>query len=135
MTELVEGKPHWEFETVAGGPVISFDGTIEDLYTYVNDEYPEYLNNVFDMEIVRRGEEIEERDEGMSMLDKRTDFSKSARYCYTSNARADGPAITNGIKYLRGVKGRPSLKPGHSSRVSCSWNSGIRWSNNVSDAA
>jgi hypothetical protein len=42
--------------------------------------------------------------------------------------------ISNGIKYLRGLSGHPRAGPGpgNCARVSCSYQSGIWWCNDVS---
>ncbi|RDI80366.1 hypothetical protein Vi05172_g9643 [Venturia inaequalis] len=44
---------------------------------------------------------------------------------------ADQGAIEKGVKYLRGISGRPHLGPGPGEcvRVSCSWRSAIEWCN------
>ncbi|KAM0321281.1 hypothetical protein ACHAQA_010192, partial [Verticillium albo-atrum] len=118
----------WEVETGPGGPVIAFNGTVEEFFAHVSDAYPDYLDKAFDLEAVFGFPSVEKREVG-----RRTDFSAVNPRCWSSsNLACDAPAISTGINYLRGVKGKPTLPANGSSRVSCSWNSGIRWINHVS---
>jgi hypothetical protein len=124
-TEFV---PEWEVELHPGGPMVKVRGTIEQVRA----------------EMIRRNPDFETHypinqtaiDERVSSLTKRTDWTTSTYSCGNW-----GPAkissIREGISYLYGLNGRPTngAGPNACGRVSCSWNSGIWWCNNVSHAS
>nr|XP_036583894.1 uncharacterized protein CTRU02_06025 [Colletotrichum truncatum]KAF6793153.1 hypothetical protein CTRU02_06025 [Colletotrichum truncatum] len=65
-------------------------------------------------------------------MEKRTDFSRASYSCYDAPIRASSQRITEGIRYLRAVKGRPRAGPNQKGRVSCSYGAGIWWVNRAS---
>src|SRR6187549_519178 len=65
------------------------------------------------------------------ILAKRADFRNAKYNCEFSAAALN--RASEGIAYLRGVSGRPSNGPGpgNCGRVSCGYNAGIWWCNDV----
>lgn len=110
--------------------MVILNGTIEQVHDQLVELNPnwdsEYLTEVVDdFEKPQDGKEVE----------KRTDFFGAKTICGRNGWRAaKGATIREGIGYLRGVNGKPSMGPGpgNCGRVSCSYDSGIFWCNDVS---
>lgn len=116
--------PEWEVELYPGGPMVKARGTVEEVRAEMIKRNPDFETHYpINTTVI---------DEEFTALDKRTDFTGSTHYCANM-----GPArlwrVKEGIAYLRGLKGQPTNGPGPGAcgRVSCSWNSGIWWCNNV----
>ncbi|KAM5341235.1 hypothetical protein ACJ41O_015344 [Fusarium nematophilum] len=124
--------PTWVFNAIPNGPVIEYTGTVQGLYSYVNDNYPQHLGAVFNLDVLEQENESSS-EENFSIIEKRTDFSQASHKCTVPiNERPTRKSAQNGINYLRSVKGRPVNDPGKCGRVSCAWNAGISWCNNDS---
>ncbi|KAJ0126369.1 ATP-dependent DNA helicase [Fusarium oxysporum f. sp. albedinis] len=115
----------WEFDIIEGQQPIVFNGTVEEVWTQLNEEYPEYaakaldrINNYVDGYNTRS-------DSDTDVLDKR-DHNVCRTFTW---AKQDH--IYRGISYLRGVGGRPRIRAGPQvcDRVSCSYDSAIWWCN------
>lgn len=93
-------------------------GTVQEIRAELIKINPTYVQDYPAM--AARDQSSIETNEGTMRLHKR-DVK-----CYRSRD-ASRDAIEEGIRYLRGVKGRPHLGPGPNkcTRVSCSWDSGI----------
>ncbi|KAJ0412967.1 hypothetical protein BJY00DRAFT_98693 [Aspergillus carlsbadensis] len=131
--------PDWEIPAFPNGEPLKFTGTIEEVHAELialNPNWDEdFLSDVEDIPYPDESDfELETRSldtEGVTTLAKRTDFSSSRFFCFGRWGSASHRRIGEGIRYLRGVGGRPSLAAGPSrcSRVSCSYNSAIHWCN------
>ena len=124
FTEVI---PEWEVQVHPDGRTITARGTIEQAVAAaraVNPDFDESFNITSGL------------PENTSVLDKRTVFDEntSTFTCQNSLPLTSIEAINDGIKYLKGVKGRPHLVGGSNvcSRVSCSYHAAIWWCNNVS---
>ncbi|KAJ5747690.1 uncharacterized protein N7511_009386 [Penicillium nucicola] len=125
ITEAPEGYgidiPEWEIEITPGGNRVILNGTIEEAH----DEILK-LNPKWDEEFLA---DLPVEDQPATLV-KRTDFY-GAKYVCGKWTSARYKPISNGIKYLRGIKGNPRAGPGPSNcaRVSCSYKSAIWWCN------
>ncbi|KAE8343326.1 hypothetical protein BDV24DRAFT_161763 [Aspergillus arachidicola] len=113
----------WEVETTPGGSTVVLNGTVEQVLSQLRDINPNY-----DAEFAIPADEVEhpvEEEATSSHLTKRGDV-KCGGY-----PKARRVHIEQGIKYLRGVPGKPQRGPGPGScgQVSCSWSSAIWWCN------
>jgi hypothetical protein len=100
------------------------NGTIEEVH-----EELLKLNPKWDEDFLM---DLPDEDESSALV-KRTDFY-GAKYVCGKWSSARSKPISNGIKYLRGLSGHPRAGPGpgNCARVSCSYQSGIWWCNDVS---
>ncbi|UNI17267.1 hypothetical protein JDV02_003624 [Purpureocillium takamizusanense] len=115
--------PQWEVEVSPAGPKAALNGTIE----HVHEELVK-LNPDWDATYL---------NDSLSTLQRRNVFGSSPGYfCRRRWGDALASEIRIGIRYLRGVHGRPTNGPGWGtcSRVSCSWNSAIWWCNDNKEA-
>jgi hypothetical protein len=112
----------WKVETSPGGPIVVLNGTIEEVHAQLLKINPNY-----DTDFEAIADQREAPQAGPSLI-KRDDV-----HCGYW-ALADEQVIETGIAYLRRVQGQPVLGPGPSKcgRVSCSYDSGIWWCNDVS---
>lgn len=119
---LVESPVVWEVEAFKDGPTLKLEGTIQEVHKQLVAINPNYDT---DFNLGATNDKVA-RD-----LSKRTDFSHSHTIC------GNFPSTTvdhlgQGINYLRGVGGRPSMGGrGTCGRVSCSYNTAIWWCNDV----
>ncbi|KAF4446344.1 hypothetical protein FALBO_17086, partial [Fusarium albosuccineum] len=119
-----EGPPiQWEVKAFRDGPELHLNGTIEEVRAELLSLSPNY-----DADFADQGPDD---DEDRVTLEKRTDFSNANTNCDFPGNFASAPRIDQGIKYLRGVKGKPRMPagPGACGRVSCGYNAGIWWCN------
>jgi hypothetical protein len=127
--------PSWEVQVIPGGELITLNGTIEEVHAellHLNSNWDEDFPEEPEAEDTNESTDLVERDFD-SPLDKRTDFTNSKYNCFGPYGLAKSIAINQGITYLRKVKGNPraSAGPSRCGRVSCSYNSGIYWCNDV----
>lgn len=115
--------PELEAEVFPGGETIKVNGTVQDLHAKLLSLNPNW------------DKDFPDADEGKGVTPNR-DHAKRSIFLY-QNVWCDGPyglaatePLTNGISYLRKLKGQPWLDKG-CARVSCSWKSAIYWCNLV----
>lgn len=119
--------PQWDFEVTPGGDHIVLNGTVEQVLEQLGESNPKLMAsfNLFGED----GQIIKTRDETdpLPLKDFRPDCSSGLEYGRIS-------AWEDGIKYLKGVPGKPvnGPGPGQCGRVSCSWRTAIIWCNDVS---
>ncbi|KAF5007077.1 hypothetical protein FDECE_6581 [Fusarium decemcellulare] len=119
-----EGPPiQWEVKAFRDGPELHLNGTIEEVHAELLS-----LNPNYDADFANQGPDD---DEDRVTLEKRTDFSNANTNCNFPGNLAYAPRVDQGIKYLRGVKGKPGMPagPGACGWVSCGYNAGIWWCN------
>lgn len=98
----------------------------------LEENYPDFATQV--LEGIEAVEEHHSINEDSQFLEKRQHFNK----CFNQPQSASTAPIDQGIKYLRGVPGRPVLGPGNGPGKgrcvipSCSYKSAILWCNDVS---
>jgi hypothetical protein len=111
-----------------GGELITLNGTIEEVHAELL-----RLNSNWDEDFLEEPTDLAKRDFDSADLEKRTDFTNSKCNCFGPYGLAKSIAINQGITYLRKVKGKPRASAGLSRcwRVSCSYDSGIYWCNDV----
>ncbi|KAJ4205006.1 hypothetical protein NW759_014672 [Fusarium solani] len=121
--------PEWEVEVTPGGPTTVLNGTIEEVHNELLQLNPDWDEEYIGNSTADAGE-INERDAGFRLL-ARTDFSDAAYRCGGRWPKCRTTFISQGIYYLRSVKGKPrnGPGPGNCGRVSCSFNSAIWWCN------
>lgn len=119
--------PTWELE-IAPNRVETFEGTIEEAVAQAIALEPSFEKTFF-----------EAADEAVAAADateSKRSLSPRAALCYNRSdwQQCSASAIEAGVRYLRGVSGKPRLGagPGACSRVSCSYNSAIFICNDVS---
>lgn len=109
-------------ETFPGGPKKSITGTVQDVVAELDITNPNWKD---DFNLTQSN--IEARDLSFPftgiICDARLGEWQRAQWYY----------IDDGIYYLNGVPGTPTLGPGpgNCGRVSCSYNSAIYWCNDV----
>ncbi|KAL4962766.1 uncharacterized protein BDV14DRAFT_99136 [Aspergillus stella-maris] len=124
--------PEWDVEVTPGGERITLNGTVEEVRRELLTLNPRWEE---DFAFTVSGKDAAESDDDDGLLVKRTDFYGAKYVCRKwSNARYK--PISNGIKYLRGVSGRPVAGPGpgNCARVSCSYDSAIWWCNDAKES-
>ncbi|CCF35349.1 hypothetical protein CH063_01288, partial [Colletotrichum higginsianum] len=129
--------PEWDLEVTPGGEVVTLNGTVEQVVAQLRELNPNYdsdfgldLPSAEDAELLAS---LVSEDVASDGLEKRTDFSGRNYICRGRWGNASARAIYSGIRYLRGIGGKPRLPAGPSvcSRVSCSYNAGIQWCNDA----
>lgn len=120
----------WNLETTSG-TTVNFTGTIQQVMETAKKQNIDLKQNPN----ASSSSSIQLAQKGTSSDDDFHAAGQSADACDVWNqslARVD--KIQDGIKYLRGVTGKPSMGPGpgNCGRVSCSWNAAIYWCNDVS---
>lgn len=112
-----------EVQAVPGGDKMSLSGSVEEIHAQLLN-----LNPNFDKDFPA--------DQGKAAtVDSRSLSKRFGPQCGTSLNNyggwnfASANGIQNGINYLRGVQGKPTLGPKQCSRVSCSWDDAIWWCN------
>ncbi|KGO38353.1 hypothetical protein PEX1_068910 [Penicillium expansum] len=111
----------WEVETKPGGPKVILNGTVQEIYAELIN-----INPTYDLDFAAMpAQAIVDTNNETSHLHKRLDVTCN-NYDQAISSR-----IKEGIRYLRGVNGKPSNGPGpgNCGRVSCSYNSAIWWCN------
>lgn len=117
-----------ELQAVPGGDKMNLTGTIDEIHAKLLS-----INPNFD-------EDFPSGDDNESTLDSRALAKRFGPKCgdslnnYGGWNFASANGIQDGINYLRGVKGKPTLGPKQCSRVSCSWNDAIWWCNDNSNS-
>lgn len=116
--------------------MVVLNGTIEQVHVQLLELNPnwdeDFLSDV-EEEPFTDNDSVTEGDAVLG-LDRRTNFQGSKYNCYGRWAQIHAFVIRDGIRYLRGVKGKPNMGPGpgNCGRVSCSYSSAIYWCNDVS---
>ena len=112
-----------EYQITPGGPSVVLDGTVQEARAQLL-----RLNPNWDSDF-RRAREL-----GSSALTKRNMWDGADVSCENRWGAVRPDAIKDGIKYLRGVEGKPSMGPGPGvcARVSCDVAAGIWWCNDAS---
>ncbi|KFY95103.1 hypothetical protein V498_03520 [Pseudogymnoascus sp. VKM F-4517 (FW-2822)] len=96
--------PSWEVEVTPGGEKVILDGTIQEVHAQLVKLNPKW-NEDFNFQ--------PSAPLTSANVDKRTLFDASMRHnCLKPHLFAATPTIKEGIRYLRGVKGRPSTNTG-----------------------
>ncbi|KAK3986178.1 hypothetical protein QBC44DRAFT_248763 [Cladorrhinum sp. PSN332] len=123
----------WEMETSPGGPTVYLNGTVEEVYSQLLEINPQYetlygtIEQNAEKNIKARSEQQQQEQLNIESREYR-DWTD----CTINNWEwASMVRIEQGIRYLQGVSGRPTLGPGPArcSRVSCSYDSAIYWCN------
>ncbi|KXX78412.1 hypothetical protein MMYC01_205883 [Madurella mycetomatis] len=115
----------WEVQAFPDGPMMNITGTLEHVYselTKINPNYDEFVSSL----------EAERAVDARSVEKRFGPVCGSAGYGWEYAIKND---IQEGISYLRGVSGQPSMGPGpgNCGRVSCSYDSAIWWCNDNTD--
>lgn len=114
----------WALEAQPHVPYHLFTGTVEQVFHHVSNNYPDYQWPGLDLEAAA----------GVSHArSDQSDPDPGNVQCFRFAACALGNALS-GITYLKGVPGQPVEGPGPGAcgRVSCGYNCGIWWCNDVS---
>ncbi|EAU32469.1 predicted protein [Aspergillus terreus NIH2624] len=113
----------WEVETKPGGPTVALNGTVQDIYARLIE-----INPTYDRDFAARVPQARSNDDEAPHLQKRFDIKCN------NHGSANLKLIKEGIAYLYGVRGKPTIGPGPGKcgRVSCSWSAAIWWCNDVS---
>ncbi|KAF6790352.1 hypothetical protein CMUS01_16276 [Colletotrichum musicola] len=118
----------WEIQAFESGPMLTLNGTIEEVNSQVLEINPDFeFNEPSESELAALYD--------ASAFEKRTDFSGSHYMCDTRDwMPCYLSRIKKGIAHLRGTSGRPKNGPGpgNCGRVSCAGRSAIWWCNDVS---
>ena len=110
----------WEARATPGGPVVRVKGTVEDVVAELAKTNPDIRENIIAAAANKQ------------VMD--TKYEQESYQCFGRWKPAPRDVIKQGIDYLRGVNGQPSLGPGlgNCTRVSCSYDAAIWWCNDVS---
>ncbi|KAF6835525.1 hypothetical protein CPLU01_04201 [Colletotrichum plurivorum] len=115
----------WEIQAFESGPMLTLNGTIEEVNSQVLEINPDFeFNEPSESELAALYD--------ASAFEKRTDFSGSHYMCDTRDwMPCYLSRIKKGITHLRGTSGRPKNGPGpgNCGRVSCAGRSAIWWCN------
>lgn len=113
MSSVVQAYP--------GAPNITLNGTIQEVYAQLLEINPNY------------DEDWKNEPSEMGTVSDAFNLWAYTLRCSPNNGVTQGP-VKEGIEYLRKVRGQPHLGrgPRKCERVSCSWNTGIFWCNDVS---
>ena len=118
----------WEVPISPGGPVVTLNGTVQEVYAQLLKINPNY------------GSQLGPTTDSSSAYEGNSELNSPEYEIKTIVCGAYYPAlvarIEEGIKHLRSVPGSPGNGPGPKDcgRVSCSWNAAIYWCNDVSEA-
>ncbi|KAM0280203.1 hypothetical protein ACHAQH_004160 [Verticillium albo-atrum] len=132
--------PTWEVEISPGGPIIEVTGTIEEVTEQLHKANPNFEEDWGILPRSAYNDDEEPEAPGvsprrLSSLERRTDFSGAKTLCniWGWNDNCTVTVIRNDIKYLRGVKGRPTAGPGpgQCARVGCQNGCGTFWCNDA----
>ncbi|KAL2826231.1 hypothetical protein BDW59DRAFT_171895 [Aspergillus cavernicola] len=113
--------PEWDVEITPGGERVTLNGTVEEVREELLRLNPRWNDDFL--------EGLPDESEHSTLV-KRTDFYGAKYVCGRWSGARHNP-IVDGIKYLRGISGRPGAGPGpgNCGRVSCSYDSAIWWCN------
>lgn len=123
----------WEMPSSPDGSTVTVKGTVQDAVAKLNEVNPNWKAD-FNFTDPDTAAKIESRSD-VSDLETRASFGSPLCNIRTHEwGYAGVPAIIQGIKYLKGVPGKPTNGPGpgNCGRVSCSEGSAIYWCNDVS---
>lgn len=120
--------PQWDFEVTPGGDHVVLNGTVEQVMDHLQASNPKLMAsfNLFG-EDGRRAVEKRDETDPLPPSHFRPDCDKDLQL-------AKVHAWESGMDYLARVPGKPvnGPGPGECGRVSCSYNTGIWWCNDVS---
>ncbi|KAK3987509.1 hypothetical protein QBC44DRAFT_245830, partial [Cladorrhinum sp. PSN332] len=123
----------WEAQPTPDSPFIHVNGTIQNLVAELTRLNP-HLEADIDAAIRASEQETSANPElaARDLLAKRYDVD--GYFCFGRWAAGRLDPLNEGIRYLRGVGGRPTRGPGpgNCSRVSCSYKTAIYWCNDNS---
>ncbi|KAJ0339264.1 hypothetical protein COL922a_004649 [Colletotrichum nupharicola] len=125
-TNYVIHDVEWDVQAFPGGPMLTLNGTVEQVYQALVDINPNYDADfgVEDVEV-----------DVSPVLERRTDFTGSSYFCRGRWVNDVASYAMDGINYLYKVQGKPrnGAGPGNCGRVSCSGQdkggTGIWWCN------
>jgi hypothetical protein len=102
---------------------VALNGTVQDIYARLIE-----INPTYDRDFAARVPQARSNDDEAPHLQKRFDIKCN------NHGSANLKLIKEGIAYLYGVRGKPTIGPGPGKcgRVSCSWSAAIWWCNDVS---
>lgn len=114
----------WEARPFPGAAPVLIKGTIEDVVDSMVALNPRYLENITD----HPPPPDNDMTKSLAALDYR------GHYCFGDLPLCSQTHTYMGAVYLSRLDGQPSAGPGpgECARVSCEWNSGITWCNDVS---
>lgn len=117
----------WEARPFPGAAPVHIKGTIEDVVASMVALNPRYLENITDHLAPPTDKDM---TKSLAALDYR------GHYCFGDLPLCSQTHTFMGAVYLSRLDGQPSAGPGpgECARVSCEWNSGITWCNDVSDS-
>ncbi|KAL3459478.1 hypothetical protein BJX64DRAFT_291147 [Aspergillus heterothallicus] len=120
----------WDVEVSPGGPHITLNGTIQQVYHELTQLNPEFkLDLSFLDEDSEDDDDITLSEEELSSPSSPLLKRQSIRdyFCFGRWRSCSRRRIEEGVRYLRGVPGTPSMSPGPGScgRVSCSHDAAI----------
>ncbi|KAH7312715.1 hypothetical protein B0I35DRAFT_411400 [Stachybotrys elegans] len=119
--EVVEAG--WKIEVEAGKPPVVLKGTVQEVLAQLEADYPETAAIAIDG--IAAAASAEASAVPSESLDKR-DYNLCRNFPVAMLRN-----VEEGVYYLRGVPGRPTLNGGRGvcARVSCSYNAAIWWCN------
>jgi len=104
----------WAVELSPGGPTVEVNGTVQEAVTKLSNDHPDFAIT-FNSSLAAIETRMLAKRELLAMdSDKPLDKRDSVQCCTFGTPGV--PDIEDGIKYLRGVKGKPTRGPGPGSR-------------------
>ncbi|KAH7321106.1 hypothetical protein B0I35DRAFT_477622 [Stachybotrys elegans] len=118
-------EPAWEFDIEEGKPPVVLKGTAESVMDQLTADYPDFASKA-----LARIASVNVDSVGQSSAVPEGLTKRDSNLCWVFPIAREN-YIRDGIVYLHGVPGRPSIPAGPRvcHRVSCSWGSGIWWCN------
>lgn len=112
----------WKAQAFVNGPFLNVTGTVEKVLAELHS-----INSNYEADWAPHLAASQN-------LTKRDQFPATGYNCFGRWPGAYRTHVLGGIEYLRGVSGTPGEGPGPGTcgRVSCSYNTGIHWCNDVS---
>ncbi|KAL4924954.1 uncharacterized protein BDV17DRAFT_294903 [Aspergillus undulatus] len=126
----------WDVQAFPNGPTLTLTGTVEQVHAQLVGLNPNYDNEDFGTEFESADADPLNPVANTALSADANDRRREWHFCMPQGSMRNMawvPRIKEGISYLRKVKGKPKLRAGACSRVSCSWESAIWWCNDNSE--
>jgi hypothetical protein len=130
-----EFEMSWNVQVDDAGYTRVLNGTVEQVLDQIKDINPDFYHRTIKQRTASR-DSLADTSLSSSGLDTRALEPRAAESiktdcCSFGFKKVHPGAITEGIEHLRSVQGRPRSSARGYGRVSCSWNTGIFWYNEV----